>query len=72
VVGYQYLGFRRLNYFGIKKAEGVVAIAGTSMSAVEIPCFRITTSPGSANLLLYIQQICREGPGCLATLASPH
>jgi hypothetical protein len=45
--------------------------AGTRVSTVERPRFCITTPPESATLL-YNQNTCKEDPGCLARLASPH
>ena len=52
--------------------DRVMEVAGTRVSTMEMPCFRITTSPESANLLLYTQNTYKEVLGCLAALASPH
>jgi hypothetical protein len=54
-----------------EKEYRVVAIVGTRVSTVEMPCFRINTSPESATVL-QTRKICKEVPGCLASLASPH
>ncbi len=52
------------------REDRVVAIAGTRVSTVEMPCFWIT-KPAT---LLHTPHICKEVevPGCLASLASPH
>ena len=51
--------------------DELVAIAGTGVSTVERPRFRITTLPEPATLL-YNRNICKDIPGRLARFTSLH
>ena len=63
------LGFPSLGQLRYQKEDQVVEIAGTRVSTVEMPCFRISTSLEPPKFLRY-QSNCKEVTGRLASLAS--